>query len=641
MPEYFQGPKLNRPNTPSIGFIENLPVLNGQYDICTVPVGDNWAMFEPDSCSPISVYVNNSCLSLKPRFLFNEASCGFVIAIRKGNPRGPWQLLAPQDGNGVFGRISVPVYSHGGSRTHRYMNNGYIIAPHKIGFPNTFLGAPKGPKSLLKKDVTLSPSNMAPYLSFTYGLSGKLYLALAKVDMFGRETYLSDVIETPNLQPGSRVYIRRNFVPEMGACGVHLYAGRSPNKLHRQPVLDVIGRIKYLWPIWEEQYVLNTYTETNISPIPSSETYSILNWAQQQIVLKKKQIEFKDSECEIYCPFLLNYDTTNFDRQIGQENRCKFVHKTVYSGRKLVEDIPLVYMQNQRDVLKNADFVSEVAPVGLTFSDFSGGQAFSNVTKDCKFELYGEDATGFLVDDLSSRWIGEHTSSETKCYNTKFLATTPILIEGNQSCQIKFDKMCSLWAFGNTRYMGDTAIIYAATPNDIDILEPEGIGGTHRNLVCLCCDTGQPHVTLDDIFVDGGCNVYVTVSGTSGGKVTIKNGDSINSHSQVWIRLIESLIGFETSLKIRDCKINHNCTAISYMLNQLSISLDFPAQLVVMPSVQLWMSKNLPLKWGASEQAGHVDFTSKQKFDYHVGFDDMPDTLSRASQVEVSSPVPT
>lgn len=649
-PGYSWGPKLTKPGKLAINGIDGWVKLDaGNYDVITIPVGDNWHIADPDLCAYSTVKMNGmGCISIRPRFPVNEPSAGYLFAMRgpyqdgvEVEKRGDWKLSSLPAGM-VNGRVSMPVWSHNGARSGRYYWNGMPWCGNGY-FPelnsNWWGRNPIGPKMLWTNTrAAIVPCQNAPDITIINNLpKGKIYVSITKVDMFGRETEMSDPVEIDIVNDGSRVTLSRRYDTEVGTSGFYLYAGKTPDNMHRQPVLNREGMApKYVWPLHLQQYTLHDFKETNIRHVapPSYGIASIIPKPLKDVVDGKTVIEFDRDSYDIYCPIMLPYNVAQIQKNgriFGAGNRhCTFVHKTTYGNAQLVSDIPMVLIQNQRDDLKNCTFRSNHAYAGVTFSDWSGGQNFKNEIDLCNFEIYGEDSTGFLVDDSCTIWWGNHSVSETRIKRTMFVATTPVLIEGNQSAKISFVDMCSFIPNGNTRYLADTAAIYSATPNDIDVIDCEGINGTHRAIACACCYSGPARISIENFFVDAGANVYAVFATHSGGEIIFKDGERINFHSQNWIRCAEAPNALWSTFRSNGVRIVDRTTAISFQLNQLSLDLDFNLSEFIAPTEEFWLSKGRVLEYpapGNTTSSAYYDFRRRKVKGYTSGFSDAPDSI--------------
>lgn len=646
---YYWSPKLTTPNKLIINQISSWVKLEpGFYDFVTIPVGDNWQIADVDKCVFTTVEIKiPSGASIMPRFTKYEPSCGFVIACRgpytSGAPldsRGSWKINSPPGGM-AFGRLSMPVYAHSGGRSGRYLWNGHPwcgMGNYPELSNTSFWGNknPVGPKLMWSNErAKILPSENGPDVTIVAQLpKGKMYVSISRVDMFGRETALSEPVEVTTDYDASFVFLRNEESFQIGCSGYYVYVGDSPTDMHRQPILNYDGSAnQYIWPAFLKQFVIHKLDKTNIRPVapPSYGVASIINWPQKQVADGKKVIYYDKESYDLYCPFILPWNPNSFGRTIGgNANRVTFNHKTAYGNAPLVKDIPLLLIENIADEVHNATFKSSAAIAGATFSGWSGGQSFFDSLEECYFELASEDSYGFLIDDLSTRWYGDHTVSECRIKTCKFYATIPIKIEGNQSSKNRFTDMCSFIANGMTRYLGDTSIVYGCTPNDIDLDNVEGMNGYFRSIVTLSAWSGQCNVTIKDFFCDQGANVYVTINGHVGGKVIFSDGERVNPNFQAWLRLVEAPTALLSSFESRNVRIVDQGTVISYQLNQLSTYTDFNISEFIAPDEFTWLQKGLQFEYpspGETTSSAYYNFSEKRVSDYHYGFKDIPNSI--------------
>lgn len=637
----------------------------GYYDFATIPVGDNWALAKGGAYSQIKL--DNQCdVSIMPRFPVDEPSSGFLIVKRgpyasesmQEEMRGAWEINSLPSGL-VYPRASVPAYGHCGARYDRYNTNGYAWLGQgnypSVDSPYWETTPPVGAKKFWTNErIPVTPSAIGPDLTVLSSIPNRpVFVSITIVDMLGRETRPSTPLLVDALQAsptwGTYLGVSRDYPVPMGSCGFYVYAGFTPTEMYRQPVLDYKGSLpKYLWPLWLQQFILQDVVNTGIRPVPPTVNgvASVLNHIQKQIVDGKNTIDYGSLNYDLYCPMILPYNPVNFGRIIGNTNKtCTFTHRSIFpDGRKLQTDIPLLYIQNQKDKICDAEFKSDTAIAGVTFSDFSGGQAFSDTIERCKFYLAGPETYGFLVDERCSVWWGNHTVSETRIKECWFVATTPVKVEGNQTAKIRFTNMCSFYSTGNTRYKADTVgVVYACSPNDFDFMDLEGINGDFRSVVCMGGMAGPPRVTISEFFIDRGCPVYVTFSSYAGGTAQFIGGERINSHSQNWARLAEAPHTLNANVVFNGVRTTDQTSSISFMLNQLSLDLDFPVAEVVSPNETLWASKGMMLEYpapGATDNGAYYDFRRKKTKSFNFGYSDVPNSVPFVVNNTLSTPTP-
>lgn len=630
----------------------------GYYDCATVPIGDNWSLATGGAFT--TVRIDSSCdVSYNARFPQNEPSAGYFM-IQRGpyaSPevaeaqRGAWRINCSPAGL-VFRRLSAPVYGHTGSRFDRYNTNGYAWLGE--GFYPTIdsgywnKGTPVGPKKFYKQErILVTPSQLGPDITILSNVQNRpVYISITIVDMLGRETNPSPALMVDYTQPsagGSYIGVYRDYDVPMGSCGFYLYAGYSPDTMTRQPVLNYVGSTpKYMWPIWLQQFILHDIVNTGIKPKPPTVdgVASVLCSPQKQYVDGKMVITYNESEYNLYCPFILRYDSSKFGRILGNHNKtCIFKHQSKWlDGRPIMTDIPLLYIQNQRDKIYDASFQSDTALVGVTFSDWSGGQGFSDTIERCGFYLAGEDTYGFLVDNRCSMWEGNHTASETRIKECQFVATIPVKVEGNQTAKIRFTNMCGFYATGNTRYKANTVgIVYACSPNDFDFMDVEGVNGAFRSIVGCHPMAGDTRVTISEFFIDQGCPVYASISSYQPSTVQFIGGERINAHSQDWARLVEAPTALGAVVKFDGVRITGQASAISFQLNQLSLNLDSPLAELIIPNDSVWLQRGLQFEYpapNAKDNGAYYNFKDKRTLRFTANYADVNDSIKLVPSLE-------
>lgn len=209
---------------------------------------------------------------------------------------------------------------------------------------------------------------------------------------------------------------------------------------------------------------------------------------------------------------------------------------------------------------------------------------------------------------------------------------------------IRFTDMCQFFSIGNTKYKADTVgTVYTCSPNDFDLINLEGVGGSFRSLVGICSYSGGPTVTIQDIFVDAGCPVIATFSSYNGGNVYIDDGERINSHSQNWMVLAEAPACLRANIQSKRTKIPNQTSSICYNLNQLSMSIDFDVGEVIGPNEAYWLSKGLYLEFpseGNTSSPIYFDFRQKGKYGNFFGYADFEDSIvSKTPGNVITTPV--
>lgn len=619
----------------------------GNYDVATVPVGDNWSLAPMGAFATVKLETPGN-FSVMARFQLLEPSCGFVIVSRgpyaDGTPvesRPAWKMTTIYGGL-VFRRISMPIWAHSGARYDRYATNGYEWRGDGL-FPAYDEEAywrpspPTGMKLLDGTQAVITPSMTPPDVTILSSMpAAKVYLAYSIVDMMGRETPISDVLEVPASIYGinSSIIAYRPTDAPHGSCGFYVYAGTSPDNLHRQPVLDYEGREpRYLWPLWLQQFVFNKLTLTEKHPDPSPVVSSLLNWPQQQEVAGAKVIVADKPEYYLYCPFILRYSLggVNFGR--STVGKTEFKHRTLFQSGGVEyalknEEIPLCLCQNQNDKITDWSFFSLHAIAGLTFADYSGGQAIGNTFERCLFDPRGADSYGLLVDNRCSS-PNSHTCSELLLKHCGFGGTIPVKLEGTQTAKVRFIEFCEFAALGSTRYRADTSgIVYQCCPNGVSFHMVKGINTgyhTFRSLATFAPQQGEGRLILDDVTVDQSTLVGVTFGSYHGGQVVFQNGERINGTP----RLVEAPVVFDASLRMSNFTLPmaHRTSCFSAMLNQLTLDLDFQINEIIAPDELKWTQRLLPLVYSIPSDPGYFDFRKKRSLRYTFGFEHSTDAV--------------
>lgn len=614
----------------------------GNYDVATVPVGDNWMATTVGAYTSIKLD-RSSTISVLPRFPVNEPSCGFFILLRGPyadetavSSRGEWKVNSLGGGQ-PYRRASLPVYTHCGARYDRYGQNGYVwLGDGGYPVPDvTGTTTALGPKKFYTTDrVALSPCATGPDVTILSQIPNQtIYLAIALVDMLGRETPISDPLEIApaalDQQYSTYAIVRRDIDSPMGTCGFRVYAGFSPGDLHRQPVLNYSGSTdKFLWPVFLQSFVLHNIRTDTPAPCPSDTVQSLLNWPQQQVVNGLSVIQ-QAGVYDLYCPFVLHYDSLNFGREIC--GKATYWHQSTYNGQPIETDIPCLMIQNQKDRISGMLFISDKAIAGVATNDWSGGQAFSNILSRCVFRISGPESYGMLVDERSSALKGSHTASEIRLDECTFWGTVPCKFEGNQTANIRYKNNCEFEARGNTRYPADTVgTIYQVSPSDIHVRDMIGASGQYRSFCCVGAEGGPSNLTFDSLFIDGGCSVYTTFCANQGGTVRFQNGERVNTMpGQQWARLAEAPTVFNANVIANGVRFHTETSSVSFMLNQLCLDLDFAVAEVVAPTEASWQAKGLVLQYPNAvdiTNPAYFDFTKKRRTIMPFGYGNVPDS---------------
>lgn len=644
---YCWSPPLTKPGPLTVGYAPNAPgrgyLINlqpGNYDVATVPFGDNWQTTTLVAFASVKL-TKPSGISVMARFPFNEPSAGYVILIRgpytdnaPEASRGDWRINSLPGGM-IRGRASRPVYGHIGARYDRYGINGYTWQGDGYYPVLDLSGATQavGPRKFFTEErVNLNPCATPPDVTIVSAVpQQKVWVAYSYVDMLGRETEPSDpvCVDKPPFDASTYVVARRQSPVPHGCCGFRVYAGFSATELRRQPVLNYQGSPdKWLWPVHLVQFVLHDVHTDTPSPSPSATVSSLLSPPQQDVLAGKNVIIQAKTNYDLYCPFLLHYDANNFNRDIT--GKAKYTHKTTWNNLPLETDIPLLVLSNFGDHLNGMTFVSSTAIAGVATSDWANGAcAMSNWLERCSFLLSSAESVGLTIEERSATANGTHTASELTCKECGFGATIPVKLEGNQTGKIRFIDNCEFAGYSTwTRYPADTVgLVYQASPSVVHFDYVKGVNGNFRSIIGLCSPADPAEVYVKNLFVDAGCPVYVTFSGFAGGNVELTGGENINAGLLGWGRLCEAPVARNASVLLRGITYHPTVSSVSFMLNQLSIDSDRVIGEVVAPDDAFWLSKGLKPQYppdgidGGPANPAYYDFSKKRQLRYLSGVD--------------------
>jgi len=193
----------------------------------------------------------------------------------------------------------------------------------------------------------------------------------------------------------------------------------------------------------------------------------------------------------------------------------------------------------------------------LATSDYSGGQSIGNQFHECEFRAQaypsGNVACGVRIDARSTvNWSGhtDHTASELLFRDCEFSGSVPLWIAGNQTANIRFERMHAS-AYG---YNTQSSLAYIECPNPIKftggiyadaylVNQPQ----TNQRGVIFRCSTYHASLQIDDIWIDQAFVRFVEANGVSvqlkltGGKLNVRGskpllGLFVNQHAKsTWL----------------------------------------------------------------------------------------------------------
>jgi hypothetical protein len=147
-------------------------------------------------------------------------------------------------------------------------------------------------------------------------------------------------------------------------------------------------------------------------------------------------------------------------------------------------------------------------------SNFSGGQAFGHVYRECTFR------GGVRTLDTSSRWRVDHTESEALFDDCTFGASKTdgvgIRIEGAQSANIRFRRT---HAYGDWYRRPGSAALWIATQNPVVFTD-----GLYADFGARLAYLEGANVRIDDLWLDQGHSCVFETVGYYPSKVRVREG---------------------------------------------------------------------------------------------------------------------
>lgn len=327
------------------------------------------------------------------------------------------------------------------------------------------------------------------------------------------ETRLSESVKVARAGDGQTVermfFIHGQPIP-MGAVGYRVYVKRGK---------------KWLRAAHGET---DTYQLTNYRPIVSRITGDEHQPTEGLTTVDALNIALNETNDDIICdmdeplqitsPIIDEYAPGKFGRTIG----------TVTGGQWKVQPIsfrydnyPALIVHNQYSHWRGMRIESEQVGLsaGISFADFSGGQAFGNKFSDCNVILdqTGRHGRNNGVQILEECDGGHHSASELIFERCKFAATNPLWIEHKQTCNVIF-RDTHLHSFSDADVRN--CAIWASTPNAIRF---EGITAADCPMGTII-STEEASVTIEHLFVDRGCISLIDFNDYQSGLIRIRGG---------------------------------------------------------------------------------------------------------------------
>lgn len=231
---------------------------------------------------------------------------------------------------------------------------------------------------------------------------------------------------------------------------------------------------------------------------PQSEVTALhkaLQDTYEDIVVEVKELEVR---CPIFDPYGTGAEGTGlphkFHRRVSTISGGLF-NLTQATG--LTHTYwPMLVVYNQYSTWVGAR-ITGINSVGITYSDFSGGQCFGNRFIDCRVAL-GNSPVGLTVGVLAdyTQAAAGHTASEQSFVDCFFNADVPLWISGNQTANWRLSRT---HATSGSRFARRHSVIYTNCPNQIRFtngLYSDSVNGL------VCCEGLGANLIIDDLWVD-------------------------------------------------------------------------------------------------------------------------------------------
>ncbi len=428
--------------------------------------------------------------------------------------RFPWGRLTPRYERLVNGEMYYPISKlrHDGSHT--------AVAP-----------AP----SIICSQLSNVKAQIAFAWKFNEGM-GPLSQPLS-VEPFGAGAFVERVLRIQNAP-----------VP-IGAIGYCLYA-----KYHGETMWRKCAHESEVYQIDNYNPIISRTLVSAYNAIYDTAVVSeiIINPVNHLLSTTNGDIDFQGAEVPLDQPIIDMWGAAKEGRKIS--NLVLKVPPTVDAN------FPGLLVQNKYSQFNRVFVNGENTNLkcGLAFSDFSGGQSFSNEFNSCRFQL---DQTGRNGRCTAMRVREEcsgvdHSASEITFNRCEFAGTICLWIEHKQTCNLIF-RDCKTASFvdGDRLNYGD-GMIWSSTPNRVTfdgILHGDCPGGTAFNIE-------EGDIKVEHLFIDKGCVSLVDFTGYKESKLSIEylaanfNRYATVQHHEKPANLLRMGNGTVGYLHIRDIK---------------------------------------------------------------------------------------
>jgi len=204
---------------------------------------------------------------------------------------------------------------------------------------------------------------------------------------------------------------------------------------------------------------------------------------------------------DTYCPIIDEWRSAppTFGRRGAARDGGKWVvrQQQSQSGHKYW---PVVAVENSYSQWVGVEVQANGGSAALSFSDWSGGQAFGNRFVDCNF--YTQPSTtglvcGILVEAKSTGQYGSHVHSEGEYVNVKANGDIPVWIAGQQAANITFNR-ANITCTGAGRRC---SAVYLECPSQVFFINGLNLDARHAGAV-FRASTFNSKLIVDRIWLD-------------------------------------------------------------------------------------------------------------------------------------------
>lgn len=251
---------------------------------------------------------------------------------------------------------------------------------------------------------------------------------------------------------------------------------------HGAPVRDD----DYLFQLWDRQAMLYQYYHDAPTHNPVPEPKSTLSglhlalkstgWFPWEVVTTA-DITVEAATVPITCPLIDEWGTNGTGHPFKFKRRVTAPNGSAWTVRQVVSPTsrywPLLHVNNQYSRWTGCTFTGDGASAGLSFDDFSGGQAFGNRFVECNFfpgtTKCGGLSYGMIVCERSTSRFGDHTHSEGRYQDCTFGGDVSMRIGGNQTANLQFiDTLSSCNGLISTSSVGRRGVVlWLLCPNEV------------------------------------------------------------------------------------------------------------------------------------------------------------------------------